>query len=71
MEYKIDKNVAMPPRAGKTGKYPFKEMEVGDSVLIDKKITSLSPTYTAYGRRHNKKFVGVTEGTGTRVWRVE
>jgi hypothetical protein len=32
--YKIEKNIPIPSRSGRKCKYPWKEMEVGDSLLV-------------------------------------
>lgn len=72
---KIEKDVPVPPRSTGPGsnKYPFAEMEVGDSVLFDEPRLK-SPPYLAaqyHARKTGKKFVGrVVEG-GVRIWRVE
>lgn len=76
-EFKIEKNVPMPPRLSNPGKYPWRQMEVGDSFF--------APGWTA-GRFNNNiqrvrlavlpdskwKCRTVTENgiEGVRVWRI-
>jgi len=66
---KIDKNIPIPNRS----KYPFAEMEVGDSIFIDKTTTQSSVCQMAYtyGKKNNKKFTSRTEGNGVRIWRIK
>lgn len=63
----IEKNVPLPT------KYPWEDLEVGDSVLIDEERVYNNARYSAYyhGKKTNKKFICRKEGTGGRVWRVE
>jgi hypothetical protein len=83
--FRIDKNVKMSDRSGpnyKYGKpapgrsiYPFKDMEVGDSVFFDgePKGGRSNPSVSSriYGAKTGKKFSSSREGEGVRVWRVE
>lgn len=53
-------------------RYPFGDMEVGDSFFVENIKTSyLANAAHHYGRRHNKKFACRKEGTGSRVWRIK
>ncbi len=73
--YEIQKNVPIP--AGKQGrKYPFLEMEIGDSFSV--KLSDMRNTHTAiqdYKRRYDLHFVTkmyYDKGKQRmRVWRVE
>lgn len=74
--YKIEKDVPKPK--GSKTKYPFREMEVGDSVFIpDAPKASngqfVTMTYIAKSQHkpNHAKFTQRTEGSGLRVWRVE
>lgn len=71
--YKIEKNVPLPEaRRGKAGTYPFGDMEVGDSVLIeDRSQSSISGALTHYKYRWGKDFATRREGDGVRVWRTK
>ena len=76
----IEKKVAIPEVHSKV-KYPWPEMEVGDSVLIlaDKgeKLFNLKrkvgPAARYYGQKTGKVFktLMIREENGVRVWRVE
>jgi len=66
---KIDKTVPLPPPRWK---WPFHEMEVGDSFLIPvgwEKTCRASAW--AYGKKHGMRFAMRTEKKGTRIWRTE
>jgi len=63
----IDKGVAMPTENGRC-KYPWKDMEVGDSFSLPK----LSISTGAVNERYKpKKFVARKDGDGYRVWRIK
>ena len=65
--YQIEKNVPMP-ESRERGKYPFADMEIGDSVFIPKPTGSLS---MILARLAPKKFIRKSVDGGTRVWRSE
>jgi len=70
----IEKNIPMPTEKKKMPalKYPWKEMEIGDSIGIEN--TTRQNTYTlAYKANKTyapKIFKGVTRGGITRIWRI-
>ena len=76
----IEKNVKIPVVHSKN-KYPWDQMEVGDSVLIiaDKGQTlfdlkrKVGPSARYYGAVIGKKFktLKIDEENGVRVWRIE
>ena len=76
--FKIEKNVPMPKNwmnsfeRHRDRKYPFKEMEVGDSFLANgiKEKTVKSIAY-AEGHRLGKKFACRTVDGVVRVWRIQ
>lgn len=72
---KIDKNIPIPPsKLGEGGgKYPWSEMEVGDSFLwpSEKQQKQASALAVATGRRLNKRFATRKTPEGVRVWRVD
>ncbi len=78
MAVQIEKNVPLPGSgAGRPSKYPFADMEVGDSFLVAEGPSSGHLGYNArnaaknFGVRHGMKFsVKQTEG-GVRIWRIE
>lgn len=76
--YEIEKGVPIPddPR-GRRGKYPFKDMEVGDSFFVScddekRKKTVRNSIYASRWRREKGyKFKCSLEKEGIRVWRVK
>lgn len=72
--WEIDKSIPIPAggRGGKS-KYPFQEMEVGDSVFFPGSNTQGKEMIYAhnYARRNGKKFSGRSIDGGLRVWRVK
>lgn len=68
-DFEIEKNVVRP--ASRTNKYPFGDMDIGDSfrMPIEQKHHVQTASYH-YGRYHNKKF-SVREFDGDcRCWRI-
>lgn len=70
----IEKNVPMPKTEGRGRPpiYPFRDMDVGDSVFIPEQGVGGSAYLSAmqHGRLNGKKFSGRTEDGGVRIWRV-
>lgn len=73
----IEKNVPMPVNAagsktsrGRKCKYPFADMEVGDSFEVLDGAYVVGSAAGAYGRRHNMKFTYRVVNGVARVWRV-
>lgn len=53
-------------------KYPFGDMEVGDSFFMENiKTSDVSNPASHYGATHNMKFICRKEGSGARVWRIK
>lgn len=73
-EFTIDKNVPMPKPRRPASKYPFKELDVGDSVLFSGSDHSgrffLGALYRAQ-RETGRKFTTRKTPEGFRVWRIE
>lgn len=78
---KIDKNIPMPEpqyRAGRAAKYPWAQMERGDSFhlscpetkTLDAFQRTLSRCGKVWGKSRDRKFATRREGDGVRVWRV-
>lgn len=63
--FTIDKHIPVPRFQGK---YPFKEMEVGDSFTADDPKVIVAAR--SFGNRFGKKFTARRNGPGYRVWRV-
>lgn len=71
MNFKIDKNIPMPTR--RYSKYPFNEMEVGDSFFVEGKSNALLSIakYFAKSQKLDWKFTVRKEVNGTRIWRIK
>lgn len=65
--FEIEKGVPIP--ASRSFKYPFKNMEVGDSFFCQHQGVRSSAMH--FGRRHKTKYKSIVEGNGYRVWRIE
>lgn len=66
----IDKGIKIPQRSGGPGrKYPWADMEVGDSFFSTAK--SIREQSAHAGKVYGRKFATRKEGNGIRVWRVE
>jgi hypothetical protein len=63
----------LPPSKSNRSKYPFKNMEVGDSVFYEGKTTQGKEVVYAYNyaRKSGKKFAAKTIENGVRIWRTE
>ncbi len=69
--YKIEKGIPVP-EMGEASKYPFSQMEIGDSFLIPNKKTSQTGYMTnKYALKYGRKFVSRQVGNDVRVWRTE
>lgn len=71
-KFKIEKGVPLPAKpGGAASKYPFGEMEPGDSVLIPvESRVKISSALTYRQTRYNEKFATRVVDGGIRVWRV-
>jgi len=66
----IDKSIPVPSST-RARKYPFIEMEVGDSVLFENE-TLGGKAYkaaNAVGYRYEREYVARNENGGIRIWR--
>lgn len=72
-EFKIEKNIPPPSRGGpgRKHKYPFREMEVGDSFFYRGLRGTIVSCANYFGKRNNAKFVTRKENDGFRIWRIE
>jgi hypothetical protein len=74
---KIEKGIPVPSNATRKAKYPFREMEVGDSFFITDKVDAertrkkVSAAATMFCQQRECKFKTQTFDTGVRIWRVE
>jgi len=75
-QIKIDKGIKIPTTYGNgtqgVPKYPFKKMEIGDSIFLPKMSSIYAQAIVQYYRRRYKySFKTSREKDGVRVWRVE
>jgi hypothetical protein len=73
MVFVIEKGIPLPEgAAGRPGdKYPFKNMEVGDSFAFPKEVrAAVARSAHYYGKAQNKKFSTRAVDDTARCWRV-
>jgi len=70
--FKVEKDIPIPEIKERASKYPFAQMEVGDSFLVkDKRIKQNVESMMYYhSKKWNKRFTLRTVSEGVRVWRV-
>jgi hypothetical protein len=72
-EYKIEKGIPMPeknPPPGRVCRFPFAQLEIGDSFLVPEvKLKSIRQTCFYYGKKLGRKFTSAEVEGGVRVWR--
>lgn len=80
MKYVIEKDKPAPTETkGGVRKYPFAEMEIGDSILVEGESACSNDCKACvaamqHGRRYGKKFSGRKEPGKpgyVRIWRIE
>ena len=76
MAFEIEKGIPLAkvasPSSPRASKYPWADMEVGDSFLVPgTSVSRLSPSVCSASRRVGFKFKTRTVEGGVRVWRVE
>jgi hypothetical protein len=64
---KIDKGIERPSRS----KYPLKDLQVGDSFLLDPNVKSIYQNVWGMGKRMGMKFSVRVTSEGARVWRIK
>jgi len=71
MSYKIDKKVPLPDFRGGKVKYPFADMNPGDSFTVPdtEKLAARQASY-AFGRRNGTKFAARFKDGENRIWRI-
>lgn len=70
--FEIEKGIPIPihHRPGRTRKYPFGEMDIGDSFYVEAPQRRISEAASKYGKKHCEKFATRTENGGCRCWRI-
>ncbi len=72
-DYKIEPNVAMPkPHNLHRGKYPWREMQIGDSFLVGHQVkgSTIRSGASIAGRKHGREFAVRRTPEGLRCWRI-
>jgi hypothetical protein len=72
--YEISKGYQLPSSTSQRGvpKFPFKDMDIGDSILVDKQSTpSARCSAYNYSKISGYKFISRADGKSTRFWRTE
>ncbi len=72
-KFVIEKNVPIPLKGNVRRKYPFAQMEVGDSIFVAgdaAKTENISCSANAYGKRNGAKFSARCVEGGVRIWRI-
>lgn len=68
---KIDKGIPLPPKGEYRRKFPFSQMEIGDSVFVaDKRPAEFAASMQYVRRKLGYRFTTRSENGGTRVWRI-
>lgn len=72
MTFQIERGIPIPTyRRGRRGLYPFREMKVGDSFVVEKtKKASAQRAASFYGKNHGQVFTARSVPEGVRIWRV-
>ena len=72
---KIENGIPMPElkHRGKKCKYPYAQMEVGQSFVSDSMPTTMISACSSWAKRNNPKwkFRVVSENGGSRIWRIK
>jgi hypothetical protein len=72
--FKIEKNIPLPSggAGGKESKYPFMQMEIGDSFQApDEQRNAIRSMATYHTRKHKMRFIVRKDGEAhVRIWRV-
>ncbi|MDE1170903.1 MAG: hypothetical protein PW734_06820 [Verrucomicrobium sp.] len=72
MKYKIEKGIEISAKRKNVTKYPFLEMEIGDSFVFEKKnyrkVLSSASHSSKTGKRFESRAISENE---VRIWRVK
>jgi hypothetical protein len=73
MQYKIDRNIKMPepPAEGRRTKYPWGQLEVGDSFEIDVPLQVARTNARQASARYGKQFDAQLYKGRVRIWRYK
>lgn len=68
-DYKIEDDVPMPLDRKSSAKYPFPDMQIGQSFYTEG--GNVRGAASSFSLRNDVKFASRKEGAGIRVWRIE
>lgn len=72
MAIEVEKGIPAPVWTSTSRKYPFPDMEVGDSFLCNgSNPTGVRSASWQYGKHHKKKFTVRKTAAGYRCWRLK
>lgn len=76
MSIKIEKDKPIPDKKGRRQEYPWSELKVGDSFLIDSRHWAFGSLahYNSKMKKQKQKQIGILtrqEGDKCRVWRIK
>src|SRR5690606_14294925 len=71
--FKVEKGIPVPPvKQGPYSRYPWLQMEVGDSFFVPGvEYSAFKQQPSNAGRRYGRKYASRSVDGGVRVWRVE
>ena len=71
MTLKIDKGIPPPPERRRRNKYPFRDLDPGDSFFVpDTAAKTMGSSVSHARKRYGIRLVTRTENGGVRVWRL-
>lgn len=72
MTIQIERGIPVPSHnKGRRGLYPFRDMQVGDSFVVDqRRKASAQRAASFYGKSHGQVFTARSVPDGVRIWRV-
>lgn len=73
MSYEIEKGVPVPEQTGRgrSLKYPFPDMEIGDSILTETRSAFHAASNWASRQKNGWKFISKKVEGGFRIWRTK
>jgi len=70
-EVKIESGIPIPGALNTRQRWPFRELEVGDSFRISGSVKTAANQCCRYGKRYGRKFIYRADGEKfIRVWRI-
>jgi hypothetical protein len=77
-DYRVEEGIPMPPERYMISKYPWRQMNVGDSFLVEKETAKINSLWDSLSscrcnaeRKTGYKFALRRNSKGIRVWRVK